>query len=199
MKPLVGVCFFLLFTVQTFAEFSLGITLSSRLNNNHLQMGKDLDRNTVSYDLNLGPEFLITIAERVEISPFFHVMHSRSSTYINDDLQTLNRLWGFDYGVGTYFRLINGDIFRFSTGPKVMASMQFDPETTDESTFSWYLTAPANIDFRLSDRFFIRTSPTIAGLGYTLETTGSEDQYTGRFSFTVITQSTITIGFYFTF
>jgi hypothetical protein len=199
MKRFLAAGLFLFCTASAFAEVSLGVDLSTNWNNDHQQLNQNNDQGTVRYTFNAGPRVLIVIGEKVEVAPFVDLSYSRTSYYVNGDLRTLDRSWGYDAGCGVYFRLINGEVFRFSIGPRLLYGMNFDPENTDFTQNLWYLSAPANIDFRLSDRFFVRASPVIAGVGYTLNSTGQQDAYSGNFYFRVITQSALSIGFFFTF
>ena len=77
--------------------------------------------------------------------------------------------------------------------------MTFYPDNTEELYQSGDFSIPANIDLRLSDRFFIRTSPTILNVGYNVRTTGNEDQYSGNFYWNFVTTAGVSIGFFFTF
>ena len=200
MKSFLIFCVVALSAVRSFGEFSLGVNINSRLNNDFNQQNQDNRRSYVTYTLNnFGPVFLIDIANRIEIVPFFGFNLYRRSEYDNDDQTSLQRNWGFNFGCGVYYRLINGEVFRFSIGPKIFYGMTFYPDNTEELYQSGDFSIPANIDLRLSDRFFIRTSPTILNVGYNVRTTGNEDQYSGNFYWNFVTTAGVSIGFFFTF
>lgn len=200
MKRILIFCAVALSAVQSFGEFSLGVNLDSKFNNSFSKQNQDNSTNTLTYNLyNFGPVFLISISDQLEINPFFGFHFYRQNTYRNDDRTAFQRNWGYNLGCGAYFRLINGEVFRFSIGPKISYGMTFYPDNTDNLYQFGEIGMPANIDFRLSDRFFIRASPTIFNIGYSLRTTGNEDLYSGDFYWNFITTAAVSIGFFFTF
>ena len=188
-----------LFFSQSFAEFSLGIDFSSRFNNRFDSQSEDNNSKDINYDLSINPTFLIAVSDRVEVVPFAGFNFSHYNRYEDNESINDRNSFGFNFGGGVYFRAINGDIFRFSVGPKLQYSMNFTADS-DWIGLTTILSAPANIDLRLTKRFFIRTSLPLVSVYYNLNNdTETEDRYNGNFSFDIITTSSMGISFFFTF
>jgi hypothetical protein len=190
-----------LLSIQSFGQFSVGADVTARLNNQFDQQNADTRSSNTTFNLNIGPTVIISFSDVIEFVPFAHLKFNNYSHFNKtqySESTTSTNTWGFDFGGGVYYRLINGEIFGLSFGPKLDCGMMLYPDA-DYSDITGSFSTPANIDFKLSRSFFVRASPEIASVEFYMRKPEAEDRYNGTFTLNFITQSALNISFFYTF
>ncbi|MBN1309466.1 MAG: hypothetical protein JXA18_16220 [Chitinispirillaceae bacterium] len=199
MKCLLICCFVLIVAFQSLAEVSIGMNFNSRMHNDRQANSQNAnnDFSTFEYNLDVQPTAVIVVMDNIEIAPFGGFTFYRQNRYQDDDLTQESWSAGYNLGCGLYFRLIRGDVLRFSLGPQFYFGQTF-PGDSDEYSLAVALNAPANIDFCFNDHFFLRASPVLAeiSLDYTHI---NENRFNRDINFNIITQRGLSVGFFFTF
>lgn len=190
-------CCIALLSLQSFGELSLGINLTSDLSVQHWQENRNNESSTNSYSMDIYPQLLIPAADIMEIAPFAGFSFSRSVSYQNDDQNSESSLFGFNLGSGLYFRIAENDVIRFSIGPEIYCGMRFISDS-DEYYFSTGINGPANIDLMITPRFFVRLSPHLIEMPFEYHSE-DDDRNDNSFAFKIITQTSSSLGFFFTF
>lgn len=195
------IIFILMLSLCALAEVSLGINLSTNLildkTEEQKQQGEEYERTTV-YELNMYPSVLIVPTGKFEIEPVFGFKIKREKTVKEDvdgeETESKRSSFGVGGGCGLFFRLIEGNVLRLSLGPDVFGWYKEEHDSVDVS-----IGFPANVDFLLSQRWFLRLGSRLVAIRYVYEERG-RDEHTNSFTFFDI-QSMLqaTLGFYFTF
>jgi hypothetical protein len=162
---------------------------------------------TADYQFSLQPQFLISIADFIEINPFIGISRYTLKHYDDGELvATQLALFGLDGGCGCYARIVKGELLRFSMGLRIaFGNMSSNNESLDYEEYVYaFIGVPANIDLRFSDHFFMRASPEVVQLGVESTTFQEEDSSDNAedvtdYYFRVMTQLGVSLGFFFTF
>lgn len=196
-----SVIFILMLSLYALAEVSLGINLSTNLTldktEKEVPQGEEYERVT-TYELSMYPSIIIVPSGKFEIVPTLGFFIKREKTVEEDvdgeEKEKKSTRAGVGGGCGLYFRLIEGNVLRLSLGPDVFVWYDDGNESVDAS-----IGAPANVDFLLSQRWFLRLGSRLVAIRYVYEERG-RDEHTNSFTFFDI-QSMLqaALGFYFTF
>ncbi|MBD3420126.1 MAG: hypothetical protein GF398_08425 [Chitinivibrionales bacterium] len=146
--------------------------------------------------IKIMPSLIIDLADKIELNPFAGFSINESSFPI----PTAD--FGLIPGCGLYFHLIERDIFLFSLGPAIAFPIYFGEQGQDDFwalIFDIYM--PVNLDFRLSQRMFMRMGLQLAGLTFTnvdYDEPAARDDY-NDITFSIRTIASPFFGFYFNF
>lgn len=199
-RPLVTVLV-LCAALQSYSEVSVGLNLTSRSTSTtekfRITETTSTETGTGTYELGVRPSVIINVGENIEIVPFAGFSYNNWKATQDGDVQQENGSSGFDLGCGLFFRIIDGEILRFSIGPQFSYGMMF-PHESEQVTTLLGLGAPANIDICFSDRFFMRASPVLVQFSFG-HTRVDEDRSRSVTSFDIVTENGLSIGFFFTF
>lgn len=136
--------------------------------------------NASSLDWTFQPSLIIKLDSSTQLEPiigFIYHGESNSNTAVIPNFGNYNSI-RFYFGAGLYTFPAKVDHFSFGTGAKLIIGRH--------DYFSADLDIPLIIELEISPNVHIRFTQTIAGIGYTLNSTGSGatlDQ-TGRFTLT---------------
>jgi hypothetical protein len=187
------------------AEVAVGVDLRTNLiNNTESQTGGNsrIDVSNTNFSFTLIPSIIIRPNRSFEIVPNvgFSINHTKNEHRTNDSLTDESSGTGFEGGpgCGLFFRLIDASVFRFSIGPDVQFWYS-NPYGDNNWVFNASIGLPANIDLKLSERFFARISDRLFSAGYTYNKINADDHISGVTFFDIRTILMPSFGFYFSF
>lgn len=175
--------------MQSFGEFSLGINLHT---NSSVTLPDGADETFNSQSYSIQPTFIVMLSDIFELVPSAGFSIRTQKGIGANKAATFP---GFNVGLGFFFRVIRRDVFRCSLGPQPFYSMTFD-NNNDNDQFDLYtgIGVPINIDLRLTQRFFFRTSFDLLNATFHRRSPGY-----GNFSTNFITYGSLSGGFFLTF
>ncbi len=188
------------------AEISLGLSLSTYLtrdaNVRQVENGEVHER-TTTYNLDMFPSLCIVPSGRFEIVPVFGIsLHKIKTVEEDEDGEETNRdesrEFGIGGGCGLFARLIEGRAFRLSLGPDVFFWV-YNPDDNNYETIEFTLGLPVNVDFLLSERWFLRLNSRLVAVGFTHENEGPDEKTNSFTFFDIESMLGLNLGFYFTF
>lgn len=195
------IIFILMLSLCALAESCLGINLSTNLTfdktERQVPQGEEYERVT-TYELSMYPSIIIVPSGKFEIVPtlgFFIIREKTVDEDVNgEETERKDTRAGVGGGCGLYFRLIEGNVLRLSLGPDVFAWYDDGNESVDVS-----IGAPANVDFLLSRRWFLRLGSRLVAIRYVHEDRGRDEKMNSFTFFDIQSMLQAALGFYFTF